>query len=504
LLVINILSQLNVLGELIEGLQSEEIRLLKRLYFNQNDEYETKGLDLFNLMRQKPEVSDKEASEKIYGKPNPSAFSELKKRLIKNIQDVILLKGGEKSLQLNFHQELIDCRKKIIIADILLSRGAKISASQLLEDISRQSEHFDFPMEQIQSDDLRKNIIGHAEGTTNYEIIAQKTFLNFNKAIKIAQSKDLFKSISLQVYFQANKEIQLKVQSIENLERLKNIYNETKSPNAGFYYYLAGIHCFQLLNDTNTALKFAKSFLELVKNNDAVHSNARVGGANIEIAVILINKEEYKGAMPYIKEALANFREGSENYLQTLQVQWLAYFHNEDLEDATKLLKTIITPELYKKPKITRGKWLYFEAFLEFKKKNYRKSLALISNLKELRQDKSGWLLGCKLLELMNMIEINDPEQLEFYSLGTLKKLISGLEDANTKRIKLIYSILNKILKKDLSFEEAFKFCKKELETLSEGQEEFHWNPTGFELVKFDEWFRSKLNHNPALVSEEF
>ena len=104
----------------------------------------------------------------------------------------------------------------------------------------------------------------------------------------------------------------------------------------------------------------------------------------------------------------------------------------------------------------------------------------------------------------MNMIEINDPEQLEFYSLGTLKKLISGLEDANTKRIKLIYSILNKILKKDLSFEEAFKFCKKELETLSEGQEEFHWNPTGFELVKFDEWFRSKLNRNPALVSEEF
>jgi tetratricopeptide (TPR) repeat protein len=208
--------------------------------------------------------------------------------------------------------------------------------------------------------------------------------------------------------------------------------------------------------------------------------------------------------MPYIKEALANFREGSENYLQTLQVQWLAYFHNEDLEDATKLLKTIITPELYKKPKITRGKWLYFEAFLEFKKKNYRKSLALISNLKELRQDKSGWLLGCKLLELMNMIEINDPEQLEFYSLGTLKKLISGLEEANTKRIKLIYSILNKILKKDLSFEEAFKFCKKELETLSEGQEEFHWNPTGFELVKFDEWFRSKLNRNPALVNEEF
>ena len=111
---------MKILNEVIEVLQSEEIRLLKRLYFNGSDEYETKGLDLFNLIRQKPDISDKEASEKIYGKPNPSAFSELKKRLIKNIQDVILLKGGEKSLQLNFHQELIDCRKKIIICSIFM------------------------------------------------------------------------------------------------------------------------------------------------------------------------------------------------------------------------------------------------------------------------------------------------------------------------------------------------------------------------------------------------
>ena len=67
-------------------------------------------------------------------------------------------------------------------------------------------------------------------------------------------------------------------------------------------------------------------------------------------------------------------------------------------------------------------------------------------------------------------------------------------ENKDLERIKLIHKILKTLLKTGYNFKETYKLEKENVALLKEGKDQYYWNPTGYELIRFEVWFLSKVH----------
>jgi tetratricopeptide (TPR) repeat protein len=484
------------LNSIIGSLKSGEIRLIRAFYRSKLTlAYFDKREKLFMLILAKPNCSEKEAIRNLFAKKNPKAFNQIKKRLKADILNLLLLQEADIKYKSKYAQAVFNCRRAIIQGELLLSRGVYDEAIDILLKAAELSRHNELYAEQIMIHDIyRTHIVMKQQGYELGDLKKQidKSILLLEKSSK---AKHLHYELFVPGLYRSDVKKPAKEESIVSIAEMKTDFEATGSLRIGFYYHLSAMQFNTLKRDYETSLYHGKELLELVKSSPAFQSDSFIGGANMEIANALINLERYDEALEFSLVALTQFKPGMLNELLTLEKLYYCYIRKNELLKARETIDRAFLNEKMTYNKFLHGKWWYMKAGLEFLKNDYTRAIHSLKNCDSLMKDKSGWLLGYWLLEMMCRIEKGNLEWFELRSESfkkiTLRHASGSGEDSNLRMV-IIFKILRSFRRIEFDFSELLKIEKDNLDLLEKGKGEYCWDPAGYELIRFDKWVYSK------------
>jgi tetratricopeptide (TPR) repeat protein len=204
-----------------------------------------------------------------------------------------------------------------------------------------------------------------------------------------------------------------------------------------------------------------------------------------KLELLFCNWEE---AIDALEKARAYHSEDSWAYLNTSIWMLYAHIYRKDIPKADEIISKI-EPELearvFQRSPIINGIFGYLKSCLLFVKQEFQAAWVTLQEVQELSFDKEGWITGIKLFEIMIMIEKGEPD----IAGQKLENLRKHLARHNTEpRMKTIYKLLNAQERQSFCFEEV----KGEAEWIQELVEEHKWDPAGYEVIRFDEWYQSR------------
>lgn len=485
------------LKPIVKVLMPGEIRVIRHFFkLNSNAEERKRG-ELFELILKNPDLTDEKAAKKLYDGPPNSAYSHLKARLKRDILNVLYLHdGGKKSISPHF-KAVIESRKMLGQAFLLRTRGALNEATQLLNAASELAQKFELPGEEVLIKQTLREMIHRIKSEKvlagyNHDISENVTLLG--ELMKVEEFSYMMTVPSL---FSTNKRLNDPEYRKQMIQELKASFEKTGAAKIGLWYYLTDIELATKEREHDRALALALKFVKLVEKSPAIYSNNNWAGVNLTVAQTLISSGEYERAIGYGRVAIKYFPNGQMNQLMATEFLFFAQFRSKNYKDAETTLETAFNHPRLKANKFFYAKWLYLKANLLFMQGKYDPAMKTLNQDTELTKDKSGWLLGYRLLEVLIMIEKEEYEWIDF-KLDSFRKLLQRQKDANIHRIKLILSMLNTLHKSNYDFEETSHDEAKNFKALKRAQDDLYWNPVGFEVVRFDEWFENRVKASVA------
>lgn len=494
---------------IVNGLTKGEINLVKHLYRIKNSPDRKKRDQLFNLIIKGELKTDEEGRKRLNPNNSHSAWCQLKSRLKSDILNTIILQDSAVKYKTPYAQAAFECRRAYIQGELLLGRGIYNEAIKLLNNAAKQARKFELVPELIMIEDLLRNHTIMKEGVDSF----QEKSRSINNSIELLQKMQSAKyhhyEITVPAVFQANSrnksEEYFRKKGNSILNKIEKDFEETGSARIGFYYYMTAMNFHAHLKKYNEALNFGLKLLELVDENPVVSSKSNIAGVNMEISNILINLNEYDRAVTHGTDSLAMFKRGLINELYALENLFFAYFRKGDFEAAAKILSRALKHEMIKYSVPLSSRWAFLKAGFEFQLGNFRQSMQLIKSDKGFTKEKSAFLPGYYFLEILNKLELGDEGWLTF-KYEYLKKQLLKLNDRDEcdngqRRCVLILGILRTLIRNHFNYKDTVEQEKSKIRLLQFGQKDYRWNPTGYEIIRFEEWILSKATSRKSVLA---
>lgn len=487
-----IIKSVEKLTQLINSLNKKEIRAIRRFFKVTRMNADTLKSRLFDILVEKKGISDSKVSKLLKRNATDPSFSMLKLRLKDDIIKILVWEGGAKSFTSKAHEAKYNCRLMIMEAEILITRELPQLAEETLQKAFRLAKHYELTNESILINELLQTQVGLKKGLSSYRFYADNNQQNFDLIKEKFLAQDYFRKLNMPNLFFANKEMNYKQKSKEATAELRELSNKSKSTQVKFWYLRSEIYYNHLIADYQKARDYAMDFIKFVEDSPIVYSKDNLGGANMQLAIINIYLGKYKEAIQHANGAIALFVKGSVNMINAMDCKYSACLYDGDFESASEILKEIKKIKLYKNNPLTNSKWLYYEANLYFLLKKFDDALATLQKQTELTSDKSGWRLGYKILEMMCIAELKYFDWIDF-RIETFRKLLSDVRKENIARPKIIYQLLKSFIKNAYEFDKATEMNEEHLALLHEAKDAFSWDPRGYEIIRFETWWNSKL-----------
>ena len=482
---------MDTLTQIVKSLKPGEVRLIRNFYKVQSNGEVKQRLALFDLVKNGKVKTDRDASTAIYKCEPNSAFSHLKTRLQQDVLNLLLLQDSSKRYDSGFARATFDVRRMLIEGQLLIGRGAYNAGVDILQKAGALSTKYELYNENIAINDLLRGHLGVKKGVKDYEkydAVIKSSIVGLDNLLK---AKDYYLRILVPNLFQLNRESQFTDFSKTAMVELAKMYKETGSANVGYHYYYIKVLHHQMHNEWTEARMFALDFLRLIEDEQSVYSSSRVAEANMQLANINLQTGFYDDAIHHSKSAADLYKKGLFNELQAIEWLFFSYYRNGDYKQAHATIKRAKEHPKYNANKLTPAKWDYYVANLFFAERKFKEAADMLIRYSELMKDRAGWLLGHKILELMCMIELGEIDIMD-YRAESFRKLLQRQKDENIDRSKAILKVLETFIKTGSNFKKTREAEKKRLEQLKEGKDEYAWDPIGFELVRFDEWFEQR------------
>jgi tetratricopeptide (TPR) repeat protein len=495
--------------KLIGTLKPSELKWVDQYYeLRSGNEGEKRG-KLFRMVSSGEKYTNEEAMKVLYGKKSPSAFSQLKMRLKNDLLDLLALQHSQ-SNKSGQSKAVFECRKAINHGGVLIDRGLYQEAVPILLKASALARKNELFAESILIDELMRSripdsvgVIGNGEKdeTDGINIQSLKMLLTENikeNAVSLDTTRAAKSSHKAVEEVSSGKvcEPEKLDDSKEKLEQLKGDYDSTKLSGVGFFYYLSAVKFCIYENDYERALDYAYRLLEMLDGNETLSTPSNIAKVNMEIAIILVNLDRVEYAKEYSKVAITIMKEREILSMSALEGLFFAYFNTDRLDEAEAVRKEVMALPMVKESELMSSKWNYLEAGIQFRAGNFKEVLKLLrQNNRFLRKD-NEWFLGYYVLEMMTMVEVEDLDFF-YYKAEAFKKVIyryKGKEiGAAYNRAVLAERIFRTMIKCDFEFNKVADKEARKIHLLTEGKGEQYRNPSGYEIIRFDEWLLSKV-----------
>jgi hypothetical protein len=484
---------LSNLTQLVHGLKSGEVQLIRNYYkamVTLNDA--SKRLQLFDLIKANKKINDEACAQKIYrGSPN-DAYSQLKKRLKDDILNILLLQDSKRRFNSKSAQVEFDVRRMIIAGDILVSRGLTKEGISTLQKANKLAIEFELYNEIVSCSEILISHLATKSGLNEYN--KNKTLIDnaieTNRKLLIA--KDYYYKVGIPALFKLNEPNAYKDFGREATQELETFFKESNSAKIGYYYHQVATQYFSIIKNYKKALELSKNFLILVQNHKSIYLKRTIANAYFQIAQNELQLKNYNECVNNSNTALKYFKEGLTNELLTLEVLFLAHFYNKNNKHAEAILEKALSHPKLSSNKFLPAKWHFYKAWFLFNQKQFDEANYAMNDCTYLLEDKTGWLYGYRILDIMITLESNELFLVDG-KVANFKKVIGKQKDINASRAKTILKFLDTLVRKHYDYALAAKSQRANITLLQEAKDDHLWEPMGYELIRFEEWFVTKL-----------
>ncbi len=479
------------LTQIVKSLKPSEIRFIKKLYSSQPNGEEKKRLKLFEILLSGVETDEK-ASKILYNSSPNSAFSHIKARLKNDIFNFLLVQDSSKKDVSKIYQVELSCRKYVMQGEILLTRGLYSEAEKLLLKALKIAIDYELYLDILRIKTLLRTSIGYRSGIKEFDKHSHNLDYFITEFNNFSKAKEYYFRLLLPTLFKTNTKKEVLALSAKWSEELDGLNHENSSANFTFNYYLFKISHHNLYQEYKSSIEYAKKLIQLVPGTPSLNSSPNISGAHMVAASIYLNLKEYELSIEEAKIAVKKFRKGMINELRAQEVLFFGYLRNKDFEKASEIIEYALKHKQIKSNKLLKARWYYFEANLEYITGNKAQAFKLLRKNNDLLKDKSGWLIGFKLLEMMLTIEDKDWFLLG-YQLNNFNQLLGRQQKANVNRAKIIGQLIRSLLSNGGFFNVTIEKSADKLKLLEDGMADFYWDPIGYEVIRFDKWLKSKV-----------
>lgn len=473
--------------EILSKLRSFEKRSIREAFRNATFEHEKVG-KFFDLVTQYHRSEEAFYAFQLYGKEPDNTFRVTKSRLKRHLENELL---DDKSLGIypaEYITATLKARKKLLQGEILLGRGAYLSSKNLLEDVIAIARKFALHQELFQAELLLSRNQAINKSTHEYRKSIEN-LLNLNQIVHQVHEAALLHYRITNLLSTTTLSAPDELATIQkDISRIEQIASVSGSPHALGYFLLTGLLFCQYTYDFARAKEYSRAYLNLVTEVPALSSPQRIGNATFQLAETAFRAGDLDEAAVFAEKALNCFSPDETNFLVVMETAFRIAFARKDDSTCLRLIEGAIQHPRFSASKLRAAKWHFFHACLHLRTGNPRKAQQALMDANALLQDKAGWNLAYRILELMVLFETGNTEVMDS-RIQNLRHFVQrtrkGSEDYRSQAIISMFLEWNKY---GLDLDLAMPYLKRRLKALAEHHRDMPYNPGGYELIRFEDW----------------
>lgn len=470
--------QLQGLARIIQSFKPAECELIREYYLRKNNGSATKRLQLFDLLNNRLSKSSKQISRLLYNRRPDSGFSQLKKRLKEDLLDFLVFFSSNKGDRLNTENADLECRRLFVQAQTLVHKGIADEAVGVLKEVQRLARENDLPEMKAKTIALLQEISD--QSFSDFKAGAKQVEAEFEIYLAQVRAGNLY--VRLSAGEQADEWLE---EDLELLAALEQMEAETTSSGLTYWYRFLSMLRSESEGQVARAYRHGLILNEQLQHEAGSVSKAQQFSFFLELARLLYQTGKHRKAELFARKAEMLCGNDCPDLLKVFGLRFLIHFCQEDLATCDELLSQArLHPEL-KSDENRQQIWLFFEACMHFKDHNFRVAQALLQQCTGLNRDRSGLFLEPRILELLNLIELQDFDLLE-HKIESFRKLIEYHKDLCLEHVPRVMKVLKAFVRAGFDLEATYR---QERELITELLYTTHYRG----LVNVRTWLLAKL-----------
>lgn len=476
---------------LVKTLSNTECLLLKAHYTQLEEQVENlRRSELLEAILSEKVKDDKEACMLLYSQKNTQAYVKLKLRMMRDLYNFLSLSDSlTEGKRLSVSEARMQCQKLLLVGQTLYFREEHALAFNAFKDGWGIAERYELSFES--SECLRMMATLEAakgmQRLSKYQDYTRKQLKRVELYQQQLQARDYYQEITVPNISAKNKEYLYIQKAEENKQKLEQLSKTYPSANITYFYYLTGVNASLICQDFAQALEFSEKLQQLVRRSKALYTPSRLAAAQIHTAICYLELGHYEKAQ-FLAMRVWSSGQDPQHAGTILFTSYLAENKQDQAQEIMKKVQGKLNKDSYPHQK---ARWKYYEAILCFAKGDFKECIRILSRHSELLKDKTGWLLGYKLLEILCHIELHNLDIAEL-KINSFKLFLKRNTHANLKRYQTIQVILKTLIAEELNFKLLYTKYSTELELLEKGKGPYYRDPMGFELMSFNAWLQKK------------
>lgn len=426
------------------------------------------------------------------------SFNRLIRRTLYRLQESLIVEVNinRKGMYSEIFRKRFEIRKRIIQAHIIHGKGLPKMANRIFDNIIKSTKKFELYDELIEALLLKQSVILLIKGKKTFDRINEQVHFYHKCRDLLQKSKNIYRTYISDVYSKGIAEDKLKYLK-ESTDTIFHFYEETNSANILSQYYLLQLEYFQLMKWAKEEENVGLELLELLNNNKAVYSDARIAYVWNSLANSMLGYLNFEKCLQYAKESYKCY-EGSMKLglINSILQQINAAFYLQKYDKVKPLIEKVRKLSFLEKYPYHISIVNYYHAMNNFSGGEYKKTTQLLANLNEIEKDKEGWNIWIRIMRILCLIELLKLNMID-YDMENFRKYIQRVDKQYSvrKRDKLILSILLELDRNVYDFKLVAKKKKAILDKLRSTKKEYSWDPSSPEMILFHDWFDAKLKN---------
>jgi len=475
------------LKSLIECFKPTECQYIRGYYLRKNNGSATKRLQLFDVVKNNLATDNNSACHLLYNQEPDSSFCHLKARLKKDLLNFLILFPPSKSCKNLIEKMDLECRKSFIQAKILINRGELSEAHTILKQTLKLTKRYDIIDLQIAITDLLRSTFN----------IDKKQYSKYTKEASnnVQLQSTLIAAKTFDDTLHRDNNILHDETTSEQITKMELLYAATKSPNLGYWFFSSKMQFYRLQGNLKLSYLNGLRFSHLVETQPALDSTLNKIQAKNKLALILIQLQNRERAQKLLKEALSLSAPETEEWLMTLENLFRVRFINRDYKLSAEAINRVLKNKYLKREQKEWAKWTFYRSCLKFVLKDFKSSMFLLNQSDLVSKEKSMLCLEHRLVEMLNLIELEDYDLLD-YKTENFRKLIEYHSHFSTARTRSIVKLFKSFIRNSYSFDKTWEEEQGIREKLSLRNSKSHTTP----LIDINYWWEGKIEANLETV----
>jgi hypothetical protein len=475
------------------SLSKTEIRYLKHFLTAFHSKGSNKSLELIELLEKKPNLSQAELSERLYGNPQSKAFLMMKKRLLEKMLETL-------SLSINFHNnptfkedpasyQTIALLKDYIYALFLRRRGLENLALELLEKCYLNAEAYSLPEYQLLALASMRSLMGSwKQNRHDFGAEIEMALRKYESDLQAGGAFEHFRDLTaMHPAFDQEKIDFLETETSKLADRLEDF----DSVRARFYYLNLKLQLHNGQEDYEMSKEVLEEMIQLIHRHKGLKSRNRLGIPYLRLATIELYQSHFEAGLEAAEEAMRVLQPQKHNFLQAAICKLFACCYLNRLDDADDCIHqlhhfTEVPKERHHYATRLSLDWItYFKSCIAFLRRDFRAAFRLMGDVETIFSDKKGWNIDLRIHEILILIEMQHFD-LASARIETLRKHIGKYEVE--ERVKQIFRFLYQLERHSFDFGRITPEMDQILQRLGG---ELTWAPFNAEVIRFDTWIKS-------------